>query len=265
MPVSSRTTAPKPATPPSMKKTASRVATETSVLQLDRRLDKEDPEVPGDVAHDRRRQPAFEEVLEAPEGAGDAGRAGEREVAGDQVDAAVDRRPHRRAGHPAQPLHQVAVDEPPPEELLARRDDQREGGRDEPAGRHPPALVDVGDVLCAGRHHAAGEAVADPEDAVEGGGGGEPEGEGAETGPVAGGTQLGGGGHRDRPHRADPERHLLPEVPAAPKGGGPDHAGQAETEGEVASPDQRTRQLRSRAEIRPARRRTPKRVWSRAV
>ena len=111
-------------------------------------------------------------------------------------------------------------------------------GRDEPAGRHPAALVDVGDVLGAGRHHAPCEAVAGAEDAVEGGRAGQSDREVAEAGPVAGGAKLGVGGDRQRAHRAHPDRHLLPEVAPAPEGGGPDHGGQAHAEREVATPDQ---------------------------
>src|SRR5437764_1004107 len=107
-PGSSRKTAPKPATPPTIRKTISRCVIPGSrlVVELDRRLDQEDPEVPGDVAHDHRRQPPLGQVLQRPEGARDPGGAGEGQVAGDEVDAAVDDRTERGATHATQPLHQ---------------------------------------------------------------------------------------------------------------------------------------------------------------
>src|ERR1039457_4331731 len=91
----------------------------------------ENPEVPGDMTDDEWRHTSLREVFKAPERAGNPGRAGEGEVAGDEVDRAVDGRADSVAGHGVELMGEVAVEEATPEELLARSDQQREGGGDE--------------------------------------------------------------------------------------------------------------------------------------
>ena len=172
-------------------------------------LDEEDPDVPGDVADDERAEGHARRVQRAPMSAGDPRRAEQREVAGDDVDAAVGHGCERGSAPAPIAPHQGLLDETAPEELLGRTDDRGQPGRDLRSAPDGPERVDVPDLRVATRDEASGKRITHPERRIQRGGRGEPERDLGRSDPRPAGRSA--GRQCERPERQAGQGHPLPE------------------------------------------------------
>ena len=160
------------------------------------------------MGDDEEEKVAPPQVEGAPEGAGDEGRAGEHQVAGEHVDPAVDNRGSYVSPHIPPSGHHFRLEKAPPEDLLTGTGDEEEENEDEKATRPGAEAVDPAYLSGRPAQNVRGKLVPEKKKKVEGRGGKDPEEEGAEAEQNCRPLKDQGIGR----HQEDGEAYLDPEV-----------------------------------------------------